>query len=167
MAEHPEPVDAGAILAALVEAGVDFIVIGGHAVGAHGFTRATKDVDIVPAPDRENLARLASVLDGLDHEIVGMEEFARGEVAQPDLEGLLGGGSWVLRTKHGRLYVMQLVPPDLEYDDLDAEAVDADVFGFDLRLCGYDHLILMKETAGRPQDRIDLQRLREARGELE
>ena len=38
-----------------------YVLIGGLAVGAHGYPRATKDVDIVPASDRPNLERLAAL----------------------------------------------------------------------------------------------------------
>lgn len=47
------------LLLALLGAGVRFVVIGGVAVGVHGFVRATEDRDIVPDPDPENLNRLA------------------------------------------------------------------------------------------------------------
>ena len=144
-----------------------FIVVGGFAVGAHGYPRATKDVDIVPSPTRENLVHLARVLDNLDYEIVGMEDFKCEELVQPDLEGLLAGGSWVLRTRYGRLDIMQLVPPELGYEDLRPDAIEDEVFGIQVSFCGYQHLVAMKEAAGRPEDIKDLQRLREARGELE
>lgn len=55
--------DIEAILRELVEAGVEFLLIGGVAVGYHGHVRATKDVDVVPAPDRENLERPLDVTD--------------------------------------------------------------------------------------------------------
>jgi hypothetical protein len=58
--------DIRGILAELSREGVEFLVIGGVAVGFHGYVRATKDVDIVPAPDPQNLERLARVLRGLD-----------------------------------------------------------------------------------------------------
>jgi len=54
------------------------------------------------------------------------------------------------------------VGPDLEYEDLDSAAVEDEVFGRRVRFCGFKHLIAMKEAAGRPEDEIDLQRLREA-----
>jgi len=50
------------LLLTLTNAQVKFIVIGGVAVGVHGFVRATKDLDIVPDPTPENLAQLARVL---------------------------------------------------------------------------------------------------------
>ena len=45
-----QQLDADEILRALVEREVEFLVIGGLAVAAHGYERATKGVDIVPAP---------------------------------------------------------------------------------------------------------------------
>ncbi len=54
------------LLRVLREHDVDFLVIGGVAVAAHGYLRATKDVDIIPRPSRENLDRLAAALETLD-----------------------------------------------------------------------------------------------------
>lgn len=159
------PLDAGGLLAALSETGVNFVVIGGFAVSAHGYPRATKDLDIVPAPDAENLKRLAAVLQTLDATLLGMEEFSAEEVVEPDADGLALGGNFVLATSSGRLDVMQMVAPDLEYDELAAASVEDEVFGHPVRFCGYEHLVAMKEAAGRPEDLIDLKRLREARGE--
>lgn len=73
------------------------------------------------------------------------------------------GGNFVLLTSSGRLDVMQIVGPDLEFADLESAAVEDVVFGHRVRFCGYDHLVAMKEAAGRPEDLIDLERLREAR----
>lgn len=92
-----------------------------------------------------------------------MEEFAEEEVVRPDAAGLEMGGNFVLATSCGRLDIMQLVEPDLEYADLDSAAVEDEVFGHPVRFCGFDHLIAMKEAAARPEDLIDLQRLRESR----
>jgi len=47
--------DIQGLLRHLDEAGVEFVVIGGAAVGFHGYVRATKDLDVVPAPDPSNL----------------------------------------------------------------------------------------------------------------
>ena len=48
------------LLVALTNAHVDFVVIGGVAVGVHGFLRATQDLDIVPDGTPENLASASS-----------------------------------------------------------------------------------------------------------
>jgi hypothetical protein len=106
---------------------------------------------------------LASLLVDLNASVLGMEEFAEEEVVRPDSDGLGMGGNFVLATSHGRLDIMQLVGPDLEYVDLDSAAVEDDVFGHRVRFCSFDHLVAMKEAAGRPEDEIDLRRLRESR----
>lgn len=122
-------------------------------------------LDIVPDPDPGNLARLAGALERLGAEVHGTEEFSEDEVVQPDAEGLRLGGNFVLDTDHGRLDILQLVAPELEYADLRSAAVEDFVFGHRVQFCGFDHLVAMKEAAGRPEDMIDLMRLREARGE--
>lgn len=157
------PLDVEGLLAALDAADIRFVVIGGFAVGAHGFPRATKDLDVVPDPAPDNLERLAAVLADLDVSVLGMDEFSEEEVVQPDVAGLEMGGNFVLATSRGRLDIMQIVGPDLEYSDLEAAAVEDEVFGHRVRFCGFDHLVAMKEAAGRPEDLIDLQRLRESR----
>lgn len=159
------PLDASGLLAALSNAGIDFVVIGGFAVSAHGYPRATRDLDIVPAPDTENLERLATVLQKLNATLLGMEEFSAEEIVRPDADGLAMGGNFVLATSSGRLDVMQLVAPDLDFGELAAASVEDEVFGHQVRFCSYEHLVAMKEAAGRPEDLLDLERLRQARGE--
>ena len=58
--------DLAGLVSALNAGAVQFVVIGGVAVGAHGHIRATEDLNIVPDPDRDNLDRLGNVLAGLD-----------------------------------------------------------------------------------------------------
>ena len=64
------------LLVALSSAQVQFVVIGGVAVGVHGFVRATEDLDIVPDPAPENLGRLAHVLQEIEAKHVGSDEFS-------------------------------------------------------------------------------------------
>jgi hypothetical protein len=45
---------------------VSVVVIGGVAVGAHGFVRGTEDLDVVPDPDPDNLKRLTEALETLE-----------------------------------------------------------------------------------------------------
>jgi predicted nucleotidyltransferase len=63
-----------AVLRELVAGSVEFLLIGGVAVGYHGHIRATKDVDVVPAPDRLNLERLAGVLERADDRLNVMQQ---------------------------------------------------------------------------------------------
>lgn len=146
--------------------GVEFLIIGGVAVGFHGYVRATKDVDIVPAPDPENLEKLARVLVALEAVIEGAEEFENQELPDPlDPDALELGGNWVLRTRLGRFDVMQWIGDDALWEKLSPSAIQVDIGDLAVKVVSYDGLVALKEDAGRPEDLLDLQRLREARGE--
>lgn len=158
--------DIRGILAELTHEGVEFLIIGGVAVGFHGYVRATKDVDIVPAPDPQNLERLAQVLKRLDAQVEGAEEFEEGELPNPlDPEVLGLGGNWVLSTRLGRFDVMQWIDDDALWDKLAPAAIEAEIDGLPIKVVSYGDLIALKEEAGRPEDLADLQRLRQARGD--
>lgn len=58
--------DLHKLLRSLQENGVNYILVGGHAVRLHGFNRATEDVDLVVPFDTENGARLIRSLDFLE-----------------------------------------------------------------------------------------------------
>jgi predicted nucleotidyltransferase len=158
--------DIRGILAELTSEGVEFLVIGGVAVGFHGYVRATKDVDIVPAPDHQNLERLAQVLRKLDAEVEGAGEFEDEELPDPLDPDVLGlGGNWVLRTRLGRFDIMQWIGEDPLWSKLAPAAIEAEIDGLPIRIVSYEDLVALKEIAGRPEDVTDLQRLRQARAE--
>lgn len=153
------------ILEALIEHGVQFVLIGAHALGVHGYVRATKDVDVVPDPDRSNLERLLAALHDLDARMEPVDIPEHGE--QIDVDFLSQGGNFIFQTRHGRLDVLQFISgPDLTYGELSPGAERADLDGLPVRVCSYERLVEMKVAADRGQDRVDLERLREARGEL-
>jgi hypothetical protein len=161
------PLDPLEILRALARHEVDFVVIGGLAVGHHGFVRATKDVDIVPNPSRENLERLLEALEELEAKQSAIGDFDERELpATLSLDGLLAGGNWDFETRFGRLDVMQFIDGALEsaddYEHLRSNAV-AGTYEFGVAwFAGYGELLDLKQLAGRDQDLIDVRALREA-----
>jgi predicted nucleotidyltransferase len=58
--------DLHSLLQALQNNGVNYILVGGHAVRLHGLNRATEDVDLVVPFDTENGARLIRSLEFLE-----------------------------------------------------------------------------------------------------
>src|ERR1700686_1620710 len=88
---------ADKLISALMMRGVEFVVIGGFSLAAHGVVRGTKDLDIVPAPASENLARLADALQDIAARPLLVEGFDPAELGlEPDASGLGEGGNWVL-----------------------------------------------------------------------
>jgi hypothetical protein len=97
------------------------------AVSAHGYPRATKEVDVVPSPERANLRRLHAALSELDAEPLEIGDFRAEELPVPFApDGLDEGGNWALRTTAGRVEVLQWVPGiDEGYERLRANAISS------------------------------------------
>jgi len=90
------PLAADQLLAHLLDAGVDFIVIGAFAVAAHGAPRATTDLDITPEPSADNLQRLMRALDAIDARMLPLDIPEHGEILS--VEWLAEGGNFQFST---------------------------------------------------------------------
>jgi hypothetical protein len=152
--------DLRSLLDALHERDIRFVVIGGVAVGAHGYVRATADLDLVPDPDPENLDRLVTTLDTLEATLptAGDRRF------NPDGDAgvIRRGGNVTANTKFGGLDIVQLAEGVPVYSQLDQDAVDSDLLGTPVRVCSLARLREMKEAQDRAQDRADLENLPDA-----
>ena len=157
--------DAETLLRTLREDGVEFVVVGGLAVAAHGYVRATKDIDVVPRPDADNRRRLYGALQSLDAEPIEVGDFRPEELPVPFApEGLDEGGNWALRTRAGRTVVLQRLAGMESYETLRAGAIEVDLPNVGLVLvAGYEDLLAMKRAAGRPVDDQDMAALEDAR----
>lgn len=157
--------DAAELFARLHQANVRYVVIGGFAVIAHGAQRYTKDLDICPDPDPQNITRLARLLDELGAKQIGDcdEQEMPYDPTRPS--DLAEGGNFRLTTELGDLDLMQWVPGIPEehaYATLSKVASIGDFDGIPVAVCSLEHLRLMKRTAGRPVDLEDLSRLAQA-----
>jgi hypothetical protein len=148
------------LLRVLREHQVEFLVIGGVAVAAHGYVRGTKDVDIIPEPSRANLERLLAALSTLDAR-QDFGDFRPEEMPlELDVDGLAQGRNWFLATRYGRLDLMQAVEGARSYETVREGAVVKGGIAY----VGLDDLIAMKHAAGRDLDHVDIRALEEARG---
>jgi predicted nucleotidyltransferase len=145
------------LLRRLSEAGVEFVLIGGLAVNAWGVVRGTKDVDIVAAPDPENLKRLSEVAVEAHGHIQKGEAFLgtpfsiAAEVAS--------GQRAAIETELGLLDVVQGLDGVPPYTELRESAVETEILGVKVAVCSIDSLREMKRAAGRPRDHVDLEDL--------
>ena len=111
------PQNNAALVGALVEANVEFMVIGGVAAILHGVSRVTADLDISAPLDRDNLIRLLAALE--PHRPV--------HATRPDLkllddpiERLMTFRLLLIETSLGRLDVLPRVEPIGDYSALRA-----------------------------------------------
>lgn len=160
----PDALDPIPLLRHLSEQGVEHIIIGGFAVVAHGHVRPSKDLDIVPEPSHENLERLVTALLAVNAADAEVGDFDPSELSMSAtrIDDLLQGGNFRLTTDLGDLDIMQWAS-GIESDDLYAElsqqSLDGHIEGVQVRVCSLEHLRVMKQAAGRPQDLEDLNRL--------
>ncbi len=139
--------------------GVDYVTIGGWAVIAHGYVRATIDIDFMARLDNDNMVRLANALSELNARLRGVDaEKLRIDLTDPLVLG--NGASFTMDTDAGPLDFLNEVPGADEYDQLRSRANKADAGGVAVWVVGYDDLVRMKEASGRAQDLLDLEQLR-------
>lgn len=151
--------DLRSLLEALHEADVGFVVIGGVAVGAHGFIRGTEDLDIVPDPDPENLERLRDALGKLDSTLPTAGE--RPFDPESDFGAIRRGGNVTALTRFGGLDVVQRAQGVPSYSQLTEDAVESELLGIPVRVCSLARLREMKQAQNRTQDQLDLENLPE------
>jgi hypothetical protein len=156
-----------AIVRALNEAQVRYLIVGGLAVNAHGYVRLTVDVDLVIGLERENIIRGLRALEAIDYHMaipVTAEAFA-----DPGLRETWRKekGMFVLKLwsdSHRRTPVDVFIYEPFDFESEFAAAMRAPVLGeVHAPIVRYDALVAMKREAGRPQDLADLADLERSR----
>jgi hypothetical protein len=156
--------EAGMILRALLDARVDFVLIGGLAAQVHGSPSLTRDVDVCFALDRQNVNRLATALGGIAAVRRGFPETIHAPI---DARALRAGDVFTLRTRYGDLDLLAHPAPNLDFETLARRSIAAEILGVEIRVAALDDLIAMKRAAGRPKDRIELEVLGALREEID
>jgi predicted nucleotidyltransferase len=156
----PPPLRLRVLLKRLREAEVDFVLVGGLAVNAWGYLRATRDIDLVPDPSSENLMRLEALLIDLGGRVEVGERLLDSAAIKTFLRT---GDRTLVLTDFGRIDVLQGLPQVPGFGDLDGRASEVDIDGLTVKVCSLDDLLAMKRASGRPRDRDDLETLEAAR----
>lgn len=150
------------LLRRLVAANAQFVVVGGLAVGTWGVVRGTKDVDVVLAPDTENVKRVAEVAVAAGGHVQQGEALLGTPISIAS--ALASGEQVAIETDLGRLDVVQGLDGVPGYEELRARASAAEIFGVKVAVCSLEDLKAMKRAAGRTRDLADLEDLEAAGG---
>ena len=145
-----------AVLAALVDEGVEFVVIGSMAMAAQGLPRATQDLDLFVAPALDNLEALKRALRSL------FDDSSIDEIDPQELAGRYPAVEYV--PPHGRysLDFLTRLGEAFSWEDLEAGSEEIDLGDLKIRVASPRMLYRMKRDTVRPQDRADAARIREA-----
>ena len=87
--------DPARIFQILDDYGVDYLTIGGWAVVAHGYVRATVDIDFVADQERGNIERLARALASMGARLRGIDADKLDiDLTDPDVLGNGASSRW-------------------------------------------------------------------------
>jgi hypothetical protein len=143
--------DPAPILETLTRHRVEFVLIGGLAGVAMGSAFQTRDVDIAYSRTPDNLERLAAALRELDATLRGAPDDLP---FQLDAKTLSAGANFTFSTKHGSLDILGDPAGAPGFETLRAASEAHDVGGVTIAVTSIDHLIAMKQAAGRPRDTL-------------
>lgn len=138
--------DIPELLRLLNEHRVRYVLIGAAAFPAHGFSRTTRDIDIMIDPSDKNIARARDALKEFGYDIsdVTPEEMREKKVLF-------------------RQYILETdIHPyvtGVEFDDVWKKRKRYKLHGVPTNFASLDDLITMKRAAGRPKDKEDLRYL--------
>jgi uncharacterized protein (DUF952 family) len=160
--ERPDPrarPDLPALLRALVDGGVRFVVVGSGGAALLGADLRPGDMDVCLDTDRANLERLGTVLTAID---ARPRVFVPGWISEEEAAAWAPDGTpesldLLFATRHGDLdIVLASLAPDgrdeVPYADLDASAVRVEVDGRPVAVASPAHLLASKLAGRRPKD---------------
>ncbi len=137
------------MLQLLLEERVDFIIVGAYALGAHGYPRATGDIDIWIKPDDNNsrkvykaLARFGAPLDQI-------------KISDFSMEGVIFQIGVIPR----RIDIISKID-GVTYHEANKDKMIVEVEGLKLPVISLDKLIKNKMSTGREKDELDIKTLR-------
>ena len=144
--------DAKSMLRALLDHRVDFVVIGGLAGMARGSSYPSYDLDVAYAREEQNLERLAEALRELRATVRGVPADVP---FQLDARTLKAGANFTFDTPYGSLDILSDASGAPSYAKLKEHAgAPQEIDGEPVLVASLDHLIAMKEAAGRTKDKL-------------
>lgn len=132
------------MLSALSAAGADFLVVGAHAMAAHGFPRATGDLDIWvrPTPENADLVWTAIERFGAPRRHVSKADFCT-----PDVVFQIG-------VEPNRIDILTSID-GVQFDEAWPHRREVTYDGLRFGVIGREQLLKNKRASGRPKDLLD------------
>jgi predicted nucleotidyltransferase len=142
------------LLSAFNAHGVEYVVIGGHAVNAYTEARFTKDIDLLIRNTEANGYAVFKALASFGTPLAGITpaDFS----GKPDQFFLLG-------VEPNRIDILQSIP-GVATEDVWRDSVAGELDNISVRFISLDHLVTNKLAAGRQRDLGDVEELRKFQG---
>lgn len=150
------------ILKSLVESDVEFVIVGGVAITAHGSAYLTQDLDFCYLRTTENLEKIVNALSRFSPRFRGFPENLPFVF---DLSTLRNGTNFTFTTQIGDVDLLGEVAGVGNYQEVLANSEYKELYGFEIKVLSIEGLISAKRAAGRTKDLLvlpELEALREA-----
>jgi hypothetical protein len=141
------------MLSALCAAGAEFLIVGAHALAAHGIPRATGDLDVWVRPTPANADR---VLEALRAFGAPLFDLSREDLSQPGIVFQLG-------VVPCRIDILTAIT-GVEFDEAWAHRLQVQIEGLSIACLGREQLLRNKRATGRAKDLADVAMLEAAAG---
>ncbi len=132
----------------LSHSGVDYLLVGGHALAFHGLPRFTKDIDFWIRPSEDNARRL---LDALERFGFGGLDLAVGDFTTLGKVVQLG-------VAPNRIDIVNSID-GVDFATAWERRLESEYAGVPLLVIHRRDLVANKRASGRPQDLLDVQHL--------
>jgi len=157
------PTDFIGLFAILAGARIRFVVVGGLALVLHGLDRLTADVDLVIDLAAERVRDAVSALTVAGYRpLAPVDPLALADPAQrhewQTTRNMQVFSFWDSTNTRPTIDVM--LASAIPFEELWSRAVVIRIGDHEVNVACVEHLIRMKEAAGRPQDLADVERLR-------
>jgi len=152
------------LLQRLVDAGVEFVLVGGVAANLHGSSYMTRDLDVVAPLTSQNCDRILRALGDLEprfYQAHGKPRVTRTASELAEFHNLY------LDTTLGRIDLLGSLPPVGDFDRVLARSIEVDLGSLRCHLVALDDLIAVKAHVGRPKDKAVELELRAIRDRLQ
>jgi hypothetical protein len=136
------------LLRAFSDLGVEALVVGAHALAAHGHVRATKDLDVWIRPSPENAERAYRALRAFGAPLIELEVE---DLATP-------GTVFQIGVAPVRIDILTVID-GVSFDEAWADKVSATFGGVPVSVLSRANLLRNKRASGRAQDLADVERL--------
>lgn len=127
---------------------VEYLVVGAHALAAHGIVRATKDLDVWIRPSSDNAPRVHAALRCFG---APLHDLSVEDLEQPDLIFQIG-------VAPVRIDVITSID-GVDFEEAWPERMESQFGDQPVGVISLEHLKRNKRAAGRLQDQADLERL--------
>lgn len=145
--------DFQAVLIALTQNNVRFVLIGGLAMAAYGSAHVTQDINAGYARDRQNIAAICAAFAPLHPRLRG---FPADLPFVWDEQTLRAAANLTLDTDIGPVDLLGDIAGVDSFEGLWNRSVATNLYGMTVQVASIDDLIAMKRAANRPKDQAHL-----------